>query len=100
MKHKLHGFSKQEVIFFSESLEEERSVCTSAEFTGDFEIPIELTKPVRFVQLNIRRCHSDGCDVRIRGLIIEGHSTDSQSSAASSVVEELAMGKRKLGHST
>ena len=32
-----------------------------------------LAKEYRIIQINIKGCHNDGCDVRVRGLHIKGY---------------------------
>lgn len=40
--------------------------------TGQVLLAKNLGRVYRYVQINIRACHSDGCDVKIRGLHIKG----------------------------
>lgn len=43
------------------------------EFTGKFSLLGSLCAEYRYVQLNIRGCHSDGCDTRIRQVYVQGY---------------------------
>ena len=40
--------------------------------TGSVSLIKNMNRLYRYIQINIRACHSDGCDVRIRGLSIKG----------------------------
>ena len=42
-------------------------------FTGEFTILENMSTYQPYVQINIKRCHSDGCDTRIRGIKTLGY---------------------------
>ena len=42
-------------------------------FTGDYVIFENMSSYQPYVQINIKRCHSDGCDTRIRGVKTLGY---------------------------
>ena len=42
-------------------------------FTGDYVIFENMSAYQPYVQINIKRCHSDGCDTRIRGVKTLGY---------------------------
>ncbi|XP_014663078.1 PREDICTED: zinc finger ZZ-type and EF-hand domain-containing protein 1-like [Priapulus caudatus] len=51
-----------------DKLKEIKEVRVPSNVTGDVTL-LENTKSVfPFVQINIKRCHSDGCDTRVRGI--------------------------------
>lgn len=55
------------------SLREVKKVFVPRETTGRFYLMKNLAKEYRVIQINIKGCHNDGCDVRIRGLHIKGY---------------------------
>ena len=54
------------------SLKEIKKLTVPRETSGKFVVIQNLSMEYRYVQINIRGCHNDGCDVRIRGLHIKG----------------------------
>ncbi|XP_073246845.1 zinc finger ZZ-type and EF-hand domain-containing protein 1-like isoform X1 [Porites lutea] len=44
-----------------------------SQFNGDFVLVENVKIPYPVIQINIRRCHSDGCDTRIRGIKAVGY---------------------------
>ncbi|XP_020615974.1 zinc finger ZZ-type and EF-hand domain-containing protein 1-like isoform X2 [Orbicella faveolata] len=44
-----------------------------SQFNGDFVLVDNVKIPYPVIQINIRRCHSDGCDTRIRGIKAVGY---------------------------
>lgn len=55
------------------SLKEIKRVNVPRETTGKFVIMKNVTGQYRIVQISIKGCHSDGCDVRIRCLHVKGY---------------------------
>ena len=53
-------------------LSEIKTVHVPRDKTGQMVLVKNLGRVYRFVQVNIRACHSDGCDVKIRGLHVKG----------------------------
>lgn len=54
-------------------LREIKEIFIPPDFTGDFLLLGRQNKYYRYVQINIRRCVSDGCDTRVRNLRLEGY---------------------------
>ena len=53
-------------------LREIKTVQIPREKTGKVVLVRNLGRVYRYVQINFRACHSDGCDVKIRELHIKG----------------------------
>ena len=53
-------------------LREIKTVQIPREKTGEAVLVRNLGRIYRYVQINFRTCHSDGCDVKIRELHIKG----------------------------
>ena len=53
-------------------LQEIKTVHVPRDKTGPVVLVKNLGGVYHFVQINIRACHSDGCDVKIRGLHVKG----------------------------
>ncbi|XP_031567894.1 zinc finger ZZ-type and EF-hand domain-containing protein 1-like [Actinia tenebrosa] len=49
-------------------LREIGDVRIPSHITGDYTLIENVKTPYPIIQINIRRCHSDGCDTRVRGL--------------------------------
>ena len=54
------------------SLKEIRKLTVPRACVGKFMLLKDLSAEYRFIQINIRGCHNDGCDVRVRGLHVTG----------------------------
>lgn len=54
------------------SLKEIKRVSIPRDSTGKFVLAQNLSMEYRLVQINIKGCHNDGCDARIRGLLVKG----------------------------
>jgi hypothetical protein len=54
------------------SLKEIKRVSVPRDTTGVFVLAKNLSQEYRIVQINIKGCHNDGCDARIRGLQVKG----------------------------
>ena len=48
------------------NLQELREVNIPNHLTGDFVLLENVKVPYQMIQISIKRCHSDGCDTRIR----------------------------------
>jgi hypothetical protein len=59
-------------------LQEIKTVHVPRDKTGPVVLVKNLGGVYRFVQINIRACHSDGCDVKIRGLHVKGSKMQEQ----------------------
>ena len=53
-------------------LSEIKTVHIPRDQTGSVVLVRNLGQVYQYVQINIRACHSDGCDVKIRGLQVKG----------------------------
>lgn len=53
-------------------LNEIKTVYVPRDRTGQVVLVKNLGRVYRYIQINIRSCHSDGCDVKIRGLHVKG----------------------------
>ena len=53
-------------------LKEIRTINIPKEFTGKYSLVKNIHVPYKFIQVNVRRCHRDGCDCRIRGIYVKG----------------------------
>lgn len=53
-------------------LTEVKTVHVPRDKTGQVVLVKNLGRVYHYIQINIRACHSDGCDVKIRGLHIKG----------------------------
>ena len=53
-------------------LKEIKTVNIPKEFTGKYSLIKNINIPYKFIQVNVRRCHRDGCDCRIRGIYVKG----------------------------
>ena len=56
----------------SSSLREIKSVSIPKEFTGKYILVRNLGAIYKYIQVNIKRCHRDGCDTRVRGIHVKG----------------------------
>ena len=54
------------------SLREVKKLTVPRETNGKFMLVRNLSTEYRFIQINIRGCYNEGCDVKIRGLHIKG----------------------------
>ena len=54
------------------NLRDLKEVEVPRNLTGKFVIA-KAIRSYRYVQINIRGCHSDGCDTRIRGISVKGY---------------------------
>ena len=54
------------------SLKEIKRLNVPRHTVGKFVLARNLSVEYRFIQVNIKGCHNDGCDVRIRGLHVSG----------------------------
>ncbi|KAK3717323.1 hypothetical protein QZH41_011553, partial [Actinostola sp. cb2023] len=54
-------------------LREIGDVRIPSHITGEYTLIENVKTPYPMIQINIRRCHSDGCDTRIRGLKAIGY---------------------------
>lgn len=55
------------------SLREIKKVTVPRDTSGKVILLQNLVVEHRFVQVNFKGCHSDGCDVRVRGLHVKGY---------------------------
>ena len=53
-------------------LREIKKLTVPRETVGKFVLLQNLSTEYRYIQINIKGCHNDGCDVRVRGLHIKG----------------------------
>lgn len=53
-------------------MKEIKTVNIPKEFTGKYSLIKNISAPYKFIQVNVKRCHRDGCDCRIRGLYVKG----------------------------
>lgn len=53
-------------------LKEIRTINIPKEFTGKYSLVKNINTPYKFIQVNVKRCHRDGCDCRIRGILVKG----------------------------
>ena len=54
------------------NLRDFKEVEVPRNLTGKFVIAKGI-RAYRYVQVNIRGCHSDGCDTRVRGITVKGY---------------------------
>ena len=54
------------------NLSEIKTIHIPRHKTGSVLLIKNLGRVYRYIQMNIRACHSDGCDARIRGINIKG----------------------------
>lgn len=54
------------------SLKEMKRLNVPRETVGKLVLLRNLSSEYCYVQINIKGCHNDGCDVRIRGLHVKG----------------------------
>ena len=54
------------------SLSDVKTVHIPRDKTGLVVLVRSLGRVYQYVQINIKACHSDGCDVKIRGLYVKG----------------------------
>jgi hypothetical protein len=54
------------------SLKEIKTVFIPKDTTGKYVLLKNVAIPYKFAQVNIKRCHRDGCDTRIRGIHVRG----------------------------
>lgn len=54
------------------NLRDLKEVEVPRNLTGKFVIAKGI-RSYRYVQVNIRGCHSDGCDTRVRGISVKGY---------------------------
>ena len=54
------------------NLRDLKEVEVPRNLTGKFVIAKGI-RSYRYVQISIRGCHSDGCDTRVRGILVKGY---------------------------
>lgn len=54
------------------SLSDVRTVHVPRDKTGSVVLVKGLGRVYQYVQVNIKACHNDGCDVKIRGIHVKG----------------------------
>ena len=55
------------------SLKELKRLTIPRETTGKFVLVKNIVNEYRIIHIGIKGCHSDGCDVRVRGLHVTGY---------------------------